>query len=101
MKFKVELAPDLVREILQRWPREDVDAFYLRLHSVREDPIGESEPIREPRLSRYMLRRFHFAGRAEKIAIFELNLARKRIRVLKCRSLRRQEGAIVEGSKKK
>ena len=88
MRFKVELYPDLARDLRYRWPPDEVEAFYSRLNEVLEDPIEQSEAISEPSLSRYMLRFFRFGAQTEKIAIFGLDATIAKIRVVKCRPLK-------------
>lgn len=84
MLFKVELHPDVTWYIRHRCRRSVQDDFYRQLQAIRSEPINNSEAIDDPRLSRYLLRFFRFAG---DLAIFELDLARSRIRVLECRAL--------------
>ena len=82
MFFRVELRKDVVRFIRHYCTDKEVDAFYKAIRQISEDPIGRSEATYKPRLSRYMLHFFRFA---ENIAVFDLNIAKKRIRVLSCR----------------
>lgn len=93
MRFEVELHPDLARILKSyRWPPEEVEAFFARLNEVCDDPIGQSEHVSEPDISRYILRFFRFGVRAEKIAIFGLDSLKAKIRVIKCRPLRGKQG---------
>ena len=86
---KVELHPDVVAWLVRhRHDHRLVDSFYRQLHRVGEEPIGRSEAVSEPGLSRYMLRFFRFGENDEHIAIFQYDIGRNRIRVLECRSLK-------------
>ena len=94
MRIKVDLHRDVVWFIRHKCNREEQDAFYRELERVRADPVAlieHSEAIRDPEISRYMLRFFRFA---ECMAIFETNRKRDRIRVRQCRRIspRRQSG---------
>jgi len=82
MRIKVELHPEVVWFIRHRCNEGEVSGFYERLERLREEPIENSEAVTDPRLSRYMLRFFRFR---QNLAIFELNPAKNRIRVLECR----------------
>lgn len=84
MRIKVELHRDVVWFVKHECSSEERAAFYECLDRVRGDPIGHSEAIADPRLSRYMLRFFRFE---RCVAIFETNRARDRIRVRECRRL--------------
>ena len=100
MRFKVELHRDVVWDIRHRWSDDEVKAFYEQLDRVRADPIENSEAIADPKLSRYMLRFFRFAGN---LAIFEFDPGRERVRILECRRLRirpRARGDPNEGPEK-
>ena len=92
MRFKVELHPDLERELRHWWPPGSADAFYRRLHEVIKDPVALSEPHHEPELSRYMLRRFRFGEKPVQIAVFRLDAVAGSIRVLTCRPFRKSGG---------
>ena len=83
MRFKVELHGSVVRYI-RRCSREEQDAFARAVETVRGDPIGESDPNRDPTVSRYMLRSFRFAGN---IALFQFDDVGETIRVRLCRKL--------------
>ena len=90
MRVKVELHREVVRFIRHHCSDDEVDAFYERLESIRTEPIEHSEPVADPRLSRYMLRFFRF-GR--NMAIFQYRPATGRpptgrIIVRQCRRLR-------------
>ena len=90
MCIKVEMHRNVVWFVKHECSAKERDAFYECLDRVRGDPIGLSEAITEPALSRYMLRFFRFE---RCIAIFETNRARDRIRVRECqRLLPRDEG---------
>jgi hypothetical protein len=85
MRIKVELGRKVTRYL--RWECNDEEqlAFRRGLDRVREDPIENSEPTRDPKVSRYMLRFFRFDG---KMAVFQLSPLGDRIRVLRCRRLK-------------
>lgn len=90
MFIEVEIHRNVLLFLKHECSSEERAAFYECLDRVRGDPIGLSEAITKPALSRYMLRFFRFAGC---IAIFETNRARDRIRVRECqRLLPRDEG---------
>jgi len=85
MRFRVELHRDVERFLKERQRKRDyetVSAFYERLDEVREDPVGCSEAVSDPDLSRYMLRYFRFAGY---IALFQIDLAKDRVVIRSCR----------------
>ena len=84
MRATVELHPDVVWFLKKRCTDAERSAFYNRLEEVRRLPIENSEPIRDVRLSRYMLRFFRFAGF---MAVFKLDHAKNRIRVYECRKI--------------
>ena len=78
MRATVELHPDVVWILKKRCTDAERKAFYNRLEEVRR------EPIRDVRLSRFMLRFFRFA---EFMAAFKFDLAKNRIRVYECRKI--------------
>lgn len=84
MRATVELHPDVVWFLKKRCTDAGRKAFYNRLEEVRRQPIENSEPIRDEKLSRFMLRFFRFAGI---MAVFKFDLARNRIRVYECRKI--------------
>lgn len=88
MRVKVELHRDVVWFIDHRCTQAEARAFYRQLDAVREQPIRNSEALADPKVSRYMLRRFRFAGN---VAIFKYNAAKTRIQVLTCRRARLRE----------
>jgi len=78
VRIKVELSPTAIYFLNQLAPVDRVRASpsaMLRL----------SEPCWDPAVSRYVLRRFAFGRGVAKIAIFEYDAARERMRVLICR----------------
>ena len=85
MLIKVELHPDVVWDLRNRFTAEEADDFYRQLRLVREKPIENSEPLSDPEVSRFRLRRFAFGKGVEKVAIFEYDVVNGRIRVIKCR----------------
>lgn len=85
MRIKVELHRSVVWFIKRDCNDQERYEFYEELDLIRTDIITNSEPIVEPKLSRYMLRFFRF-GR--NIAIFEMNRSRDEIRVRLCRKLK-------------
>ena len=85
MLVKVELHPDVVWDLQNRFTAEEVDEFYQKLHSLRERPIENSEPLLDRDVSPFMLRRFAFGKGIEKVAVFKYDIAKNRIRVIKCR----------------
>ena len=91
MRIKVELHWDVVWFIRQRCNDAEREAFYGTLHLVRSNPVDaieRSEPIGDPKISRYILRFFRFSGC---LALFELGAAKNRIRVLECRRVPRRK----------
>jgi len=84
MRVKVELHKDVVRYVRRSCNDDEVAAFYEQLERLRTDPIDDSEPTTDPRLSKYMLRFFRIGNN---LAIFEYDPARNRIRVLECRRI--------------
>ena len=87
MRIKVELHRDVVWFVRHQCKESEANAFYTELHELRADPvtlIERSEALHDPKLSRYMLRFFRFAGC---LAIFETNRSRTRIRVRQCRRI--------------
>ena len=82
MRIKVELHPDVVWYIRKRCTPKEQDAFYRHLEKLRAEPIKHSELIVDPRLSRYVLRRFRFGAN---VAVLEYDIHKGRIRVLECR----------------
>ena len=85
MRVEAVLHPNVAWDLKHRFTRAEVDEFYEQLHLVRRGPLRHSEPITEPAKSRYMLRFFRFGKGIEKIAVFEYDIARSCITVLKCR----------------
>ena len=84
MRATVELHPDVVWFLKKRCTDAERKAFYNRLEEVRREPIENSEPIRDVRLSRYMLRFFRFAGN---MAVFKFDPAINRISIYECRKI--------------
>ena len=84
MVRKVELHRRVLWFVKYRCTPAEQDAFWDRLRRVVADPLRNSEHRSDPRLSRYMLRMFRFAGC---LAIFEYKPAADRIKVLECRRL--------------
>ncbi len=82
MRATVELHPDVVRFLKKRCTDAERKAFYNRLEEVRRKPIENTEPFRDAKLSRFMLRFFRFA---EFMAVFKFDPANNRIRVYECR----------------
>ena len=82
MRATVELHPDVVWILKKRCTDAERKAFYHRPEEVRRQAIENSEPIRDVKLNRYMLRFFRFAGF---MAVFKLDHARNRICVYECR----------------
>ena len=93
MVGKVELHRRVQWFVGYRCTTAEQDAFWDRLRRVVADPLRNSKHRSDPRLSRYMLRMFRFAGC---LAIFEYDPATERIRVLECRRL--ELGPPEEGS---
>lgn len=87
MYLKVELHGSVVRFLRQECTDAEREAFSARLKELRSDPIGHSEALADPRMSRYMLRFFRFGGN---LAIFEFDRAHERIKVRQCRKPRRK-----------
>ena len=83
MRIEVELHPTVVWFVSRSCRTEDREAFYRELEKVRSEPIANSEALHEPRLSRYMLRKFRFGGN---IAVFQFDAAKNRMRIVECRS---------------
>ncbi len=82
MRFGVELQPS-VRSFLRReCSAEERLAFDGMIEKLCDDPIGNSEPYRDPELSRYMLRFFRFG---ECLGVFGLVPAKDLILVVECR----------------
>ena len=97
MWFKVELRKDVVWFLKHRCTDAEVTAFYEALQRLRDDPIENSQAVSDRRVSRYMLRFFRFGLNG--IAIFQLDHAKDRIRVVECRRLpprRRDDDAQSE-----
>jgi len=86
MRATVDLHKAVRSFLRHECTREEQRAFYERLEVVRGDPLGESEPNFDPRLSRYMLRSFRFGSN---LAVFEWDAHRLRVRVVACRKIRR------------
>ncbi|MCH7592340.1 MAG: hypothetical protein IH989_06140 [Planctomycetes bacterium] len=87
MRIKVELHREVVGFVRHDADESEIKAFYEALDRLAADPVAlieNSEPVRRPGVSRYMLRFFRF-GRC--IAIFETNRARDRIRVRECQRI--------------
>ena len=81
MRFKVELHVSVAR-FLKTCDDETVSAFWERVDEVRNDPVGRSEAVSEPNVSRYMLRYFRFA---RYLALFQVDPIKGRIVVRSCR----------------
>ena len=84
MRVKAELHREVIWFIRHEADGAEVKAFYEQLERVSADPVAmieNSEPVRSPGVSRYMLRFFRFEGC---IAVFETNRARDRLRVREC-----------------
>ena len=81
MLIKVELHQDVVRFVRLDCNEQERSAFYEMLDRLRREPIKHSEHTSDPRMSRYMLR---FSRFGTNIAIFQYNLAEKRIRIVTC-----------------
>lgn len=88
MRFKVELHSDVQDFVWNRCTARERVAFRQMCRRIAEDPILHSEPATEPRLSRYILR---FARFGQYIAIFGFDRARKRVRIRKCRRLKKTD----------
>jgi len=88
MRANAELHPNVVYDLKDVYPPAEVADFFRELARVCEDPLRNSELFVDPRLSRYVLRRFSFGTGVEKIAIFHYDLRRESVRVLKCRPLK-------------
>ncbi len=84
MRATVELHTDVVWLLKKRCTDAERKAFHNRLEEVRREPIEKSEPIRDVKLSRYMLRFFRFAGF---MAVFRFDSVKNRIRVYECRKI--------------
>lgn len=84
MRATVELHPEVVSFLKRRCTYAERTAFYLKLEEVRQQPIENSEPTRDEKLSRFMLRFFRFAGI---MAVFKFDPARNRLRVYQCRRI--------------
>ena len=85
MRIKVELHRDVVRFLRHDCDDDERLAFCRQLETVRSAPIENSECLRDPRLSRYMLRFFRFG---QNMAVFKYDAGQDRIRVLECREIR-------------
>jgi len=87
MPFKVELARK-VAAFPRTLASDERIAFVLKVNQVAREPIKYSEPLRDPRLSPYVLRFFRF-GRDERwIAAFDLDVPQNRLRIVECRLIR-------------
>ncbi len=89
MRVKVELHRDVVRFIRHECTEGEVRAFYEKLEQVRSEPIGTSEAVSDPKLSRYILRFFRF-GR--NLALFEYQPANNLIVIRECRRAPQGQG---------
>jgi hypothetical protein len=81
MRLWIEISVDIY---VGSCTSEEQDEFFRMLRKIRSEPIGNSEAISDPRLSRYMLRFFRFGNN---IAIFQYRPAEDLIKVLECRKL--------------
>jgi len=82
MLIKVELHPDVDWFVRRRCTRVEQEEFYKALDLIRSAPIGHSEPVYDPELSRYMLRFFRFRNC---LAVFEYDAGRNLVRIIQCR----------------
>ena len=92
MRIKVELRREVIWFLRHSANQEEREAFTAQLNRLREDAsalIENSEPRRDPKVSRYMLRFFRFANC---IAVFETNRERTLIRVRACQRVSRKRG---------
>ncbi|MBL8878254.1 MAG: hypothetical protein JNG88_03960 [Phycisphaerales bacterium] len=87
MRIEVELSKS-AQNALRALSDGDQDDFFARLDNVAEKPMTRSSAHVELGLPDRRLRRFEFGVGVVKIAIFELDAQRQRMRVLKCRPLR-------------
>lgn len=81
MLLKIELHRDVIRFIRHDCSEQERTAFYRMVNKLREEPIRHSEHMSDPRMSRYMLRFSRFGAN---FAVFQYDLARKRIRIVTC-----------------
>lgn len=91
MRFKAELLPS-VYSFLQHWcTAEERDDFSRKLLLVREDPIGNSEMFVDTESSPgHVLHCFKFGRGVPRLAVFDLDAYRRRIKILKCRLSQQQ-----------
>lgn len=85
MRIRVELHREVIWFIRHEADEAEIKAFYEQLERVSADAVAmieNSEPVRSPGMSRYMLRFFRFE---RCIAVFETDRARDCIRVRECR----------------
>jgi hypothetical protein len=82
MRFKVELRKEVVQYLRRECHDAERREFYQRLEAFRSDPLTDTEPTVDVRLSRYVLRFFRF-GRH--LAVFQWDAARELIVVRECR----------------
>lgn len=92
MRFKVELLDEVFGFLRHNCTVEEKQDFQDTLRRVSESPVTGSERHIDPALSPYELRRFRFGAEKRKIAIFQLDAAESRIRVIECRLLKLRRG---------
>ena len=88
MRFKVELLEDVFSFLRHNCTAEERVDFQNSLRSVAEAPVTNSELHLDPAVSQYVLRRFRFGAERRKIAVFELDAAESRIKVIECRQFK-------------
>ena len=84
MRFRVELQLSVRWFLKRECSADDRLAFDRMLEKLCDDPIGNSEPYRDPELSRYMLRFFRFG---DCLGVFGFLPAKDLILVVECRRL--------------
>ena len=93
MRIKVELHREVTRFLRHEATDQEREAFSAQLARIRASSVAlieNSEPTRDPNVSRYVLRFFRFSN---VIAVFETNRDRNLIRVRRCQRVpRRQAG---------
>lgn len=85
MPIEVEVETGVFRFLARNCTPKERAEFYDLVHALEVEPIKNSDPCYEPKLSPYMLRFFRFGANK---AIFELDAFKNRIRVLECQRLK-------------
>jgi hypothetical protein len=93
MRFKVELLDEVFGFLRHYCTVEEKQDFQNSLRRVSESPVTGSERHIDPALGPYELRRFRFGAEKRKIAVFELDAAESRIKVIECRLFKQKRGS--------